>query len=518
MITNQQVIPTETQAENNGQNNPLFPVFLKLEQLHVLLVGAGNVGLEKLHALLHNAPQTRITIVAGRVLNELRVFAADYPAVHIIERDFEPADLEGKDVVVIAIDNSETSAVIRRLAKDKRLLANVADTPELCDFYLGSIVQKGDLKIAISTNGKSPTAAKRLREVLNDALPAQLNDVINNLHTIRQRLNGDFQHKVQQLNDITKVLVETPAAVTEAPAAALKQPPHKPPLWIRIVRVCVFAVICMIVGAVIFSYIPAAWILNAKVYVARYGGDNFLWMLGAGFLAQLVDGAMGMGYGVLSTTLLMSAGVRLASISSSVHMAEMFSVGATGISHYRYGNVNKKLLKALAIPGAIGAICGAVVISTIGDKYAHWLRPLVSVYTFYLGFRIIAKAFAKRKKQKKITRVGPVAMLGGFLDAFGGGWGPLVTSTLISRGRNPQYTIGTSTLTKFFTSIASTTTFIVIMHETPVQVIAGLILGGLIAAPIAAKLVGKLPLKTMFICVGTLVIICSLRILFKAFF
>lgn len=511
MLTNQEVITTTT----GSSGNPLFPVFLKLEQMHVLLVGAGNVGLEKLHALLHNAPRTHVTIVAGEVLDEVRSFAADYPSVQIEQRLFEPGDIAGKDVVVVAVNDKQTSAYIRSLAKEKKLLVNVADTPELCDFYLGSIVQKGDLKLAISTNGKSPTAAKRLREVLADALPAQLNEVIGNLHTIRQRLNGDFHEKVQQLNDITKVLVSDagPEPVKQ------KQVPRKPPLWIRVVRICVFALICMIVGAVIFSYIPATWIISGKQWIARYGGDNFLWMLGAGFLAQLVDGAMGMGYGVLSTTLLMSAGVRLASISSSVHMAEMFSVGATGISHYRYGNVNKKLLKALAIPGAIGAVCGAVVISTIGDKYAHWLRPLVSVYTFYLGFRIIAKAFAKRRgKQKKITRVAPVALLGGFLDAFGGGWGPLVTSTLISRGRSPQYTIGSSTLTKFFTSIASTTTFIVIMHETPVQVIAGLIIGGLIAAPVAAKLVGKLPMKTMFICVGTLVIICSLRILFKAFF
>lgn len=517
MVTNEQVnttLSTTTETGNNGHGNPLFPVFLKLEQLPVLLVGAGNVGLEKLQALVGNAPQTRITIVAGRVLDAVRDFVADNPAIELLERDFEPADLEHKAVVIIAIDDSAASAGIRQLARQRNLLVNVADTPELCDFYLGAVVQKGDLKLAISTNGKSPTAAKRLREVLNEALPPQLNEVINNLHVIRQRLNGDFHEKVRQLNDLTQVLVNDPAAEVDKPRPVQR----KPPLWIRVVRLCVFALLCMIVGAVIFSYIPAAWIISGKVWVARYGGDNFLWMLGAGFLAQLVDGAMGMGYGVLSTTLLMSAGVRLASISSSVHMAEMFSVGATGISHYRYGNVNKKLLKALAIPGAIGAICGAVVISTIGDKYAHWLRPVVSVYTFYLGFRIIAKAFAKRKKQAKITKVGGVAILGGFLDAFGGGWGPLVTSTLISRGRSPQYTVGSATLAKFFTSIASTTTFILIMHETPVQVIAGLIIGGLIAAPIAAKLVGKLPLKTMFVCVGTLVIICSLRILFKAFF
>ncbi len=497
-------------ADAVAQQNNLFPVFLKLEQLHVLLVGAGKVGLEKLQALLGNAAQTRITVVATKLSEAVTALAAGYPAVQLEERAFAAADLEGKDLVVVAVDDKETSAYIRFLAKEKKLLVNVADTPELCDFYLSSVVQKGDLKIAISTNGKSPTAAKRIKEVLQQALPDELNSVINNLQLIRQRLNGDFNEKVRQLNNITEVLVKDHAPQTAA-SAPRKSKGRK------IVYYSLAALVLMIVGHVLFSYIPQEWISGGQRFVTGYVDSNFWWMLTAGFLAQLVDGAMGMGYGVLSTTLLMSAGVRLASISSSVHMAEMFSVGATGLSHYRFGNVNKKLLKALAIPGAIGAVCGAIVISTMGDKYAHWLRPLVSVYTFYLGFRIIGKAFKKKKQQGKITKVTGVALLGGFLDAFGGGWGPLVTSTLISRGRSPQYTIGSATLSKFFTSIASTTTFIVVMHETPVQVVAGLIIGGLIAGPIAARLVGKLPLKTMFICVGTLVIICSLRIIIKVF-
>jgi siroheme synthase-like protein len=497
-----------TPADATAQQNNLFPVFLKLEQLHVLLVGAGKVGLEKLQALLGNAPQTRITIVAAQVSDAVAALAAAHPQVQVEARAFDAADLEEKDLVVVAVDDKETSAYIRFLAKEKKLLVNVADTPDLCDFYLSSVVQKGDLKIAISTNGKSPTAAKRIKEMLQQALPDELNSVINNLQVIRQRLNGDFNDKVQKLNSITEVLIKG----EEAPQRS--KTPARKSRWKYLPAYLLGGLLLMIAGHLLFSYIPQEWISSGKRFISD---NNFWWMLTAGFLAQLVDGAMGMGYGVLSTTLLMSAGVRLASISSSVHMAEMFSVGATGLSHYRFGNVNKKLLKALAIPGAIGAVCGAVIISTMGDKYAHWLRPLVSVYTFYLGFRIIGKAFKKKEQQRKITKVTGVALLGGFLDAFGGGWGPLVTSTLISRGRSPQYTIGSATLSKFFTSIASTTTFIVVMHETPVQVVAGLIIGGLIAGPIAARLVGKLPLKTMFICVGTLVILCSLRIIVKVF-
>ncbi|PZP40855.1 MAG: ABC transporter permease [Pseudopedobacter saltans] len=228
---------------------------------------------------------------------------------------------------------------------------------------------------------------------------------------------------------------------------------------------------------------------------------------------------MGMGYGVLSTTILLQSGISLAAVSSSVHMAEMFSVGAAGLSHYKYKHVNKKLLLKLAIPGVIGAVCGALFIGYFGSKYGKMLRPFVSLYTMYLGFKIVQKAFKKRNAhKKKISNVAPVAFIGGLLDAFGGGWGPLVTSTLISGGRDPKYTIGTSTLTKFFTSIFSTATFVFILKETHFNVIAGLIVGGLIAAPIAAKLSGKLPLKGMFIAVGILVIVCSLKVILGFFF
>ena len=183
-----------------GEGNHLFPVFLKLEELEVLLVGAGNVGLEKLQAILHNAPATRVHVVAAEVSEGVKAFAAAYPAVNILQKEFDDADLLEKDVVIVAVNNKEISRVIRDSAKERKLLVNVADTPELCDFYLGSIVQKGSVKIAISTNGKSPTMAKRLKEVLQHALPNELNGIVDNLHTIRTRLNGNFAHKVKKLD------------------------------------------------------------------------------------------------------------------------------------------------------------------------------------------------------------------------------------------------------------------------------------------------------------------------------
>jgi uncharacterized membrane protein YfcA len=240
-------------------------------------------------------------------------------------------------------------------------------------------------------------------------------------------------------------------------------------------------------------------------------------MLLAGFLAQLVDGALGMGYGVTSATILLSIGVNPAAISGSIHTAEMFASGASGYSHYKFGNVNKKMFKALLIPGVLGAIGGAVLLVWLGDKHADYIRPAMAVYTMFLGIRIFANAFRKPRVQKKFKHYGWLAGAGGFLDSFGGGgWGPIVTTTLITKGRTPKYVIGSVSLTEFFVTLASAFTFFTLLGLSHWQTILALIIGGLIAAPMAARLAGKLPRKTSFILLGVLVMVWSLRILIKA--
>lgn len=190
----------------SSQKNKLFPVFLKTHQLRVLLIGGGNVALEKLHALLSNSPFTQITLISPEIKNEISLLAKEYN-ISIIQRVFEIADLNSCELVLVAINNKTVSASIHREAKKRKILTNVADTPELCDFYLSSIVQKGNLKIAISTNGQSPTMAKRLKELLNETLPDELDELIEKLHAIRNQLSGDFQHKVKTLNKITETLL-----------------------------------------------------------------------------------------------------------------------------------------------------------------------------------------------------------------------------------------------------------------------------------------------------------------------
>ena len=189
------------------KGNLLFPIFLKIDQVDILIVGGGNVGLEKLEALLKNNSRAKVTLVGTVIRQELKELAAKHPSVILVERAFEPQDLDGREVLLLATDSPKTNADIRELAKERGLLSNVADTPNLCDFYLGSTVKKGNLKIGISTNGQSPTFSKRFRELLEETLPDDIDELLDNLQQVRNMLKGDFQYKVKKLNEYTAGLV-----------------------------------------------------------------------------------------------------------------------------------------------------------------------------------------------------------------------------------------------------------------------------------------------------------------------
>lgn len=188
--------------------NPLFPIFLKVNQLHTLIVGGGNVALEKLHALLKNDADARITLVGYEIRDEIRELVSGNPNITLHKRAFEPADLnKGVQLLILATANKSLNSLIYGLAKAKGILTNVADTPDLCDFYLGSTVTKGHLKVGISTNGQSPTFAKRFREVLEEVLPDETHELISNLNKIRNRLKVSFAEKIKVLNAHTQELV-----------------------------------------------------------------------------------------------------------------------------------------------------------------------------------------------------------------------------------------------------------------------------------------------------------------------
>lgn len=236
-----------------------------------------------------------------------------------------------------------------------------------------------------------------------------------------------------------------------------------------------------------------------------------------GLFAQMVDGTLGMGYGATSTSFLLSFGVPPVVSSMGVHVAEMFTTGASAISHYKFKNIKKKLVLNLLIPGVIGSITGAYLLANVID--GKTIKPFVASYMIILAIIIVIKGFRKILQKKKTKHLGLLAIFGGFMDAIGGGgWGPIVTSTLMGQGRDPRYTIGSVNTAEFAISFASGITFLLFDGINGWQVIAGLLIGGLIAAPVSAYLVNKIPRKWVTVMVGILLIFLSLRTLYTIYF
>jgi len=189
--------------------NQLYPVFFKLDKLKMLIVGAGEVGYEKLSFIMKSSPNANIKIVATWLSDEVKYLVERFPnQISVNIKPVDIFDLVGYDLVVSATNFKAVNLEVHRYARAMDKLINVADTPDLCDFYLGAIVTRGDLKVAISTNGKSPTFAKRFRQVLEDILPHNTNDLLQNLFHIRNQLKLNFEQKVEKLNELTKSLVE----------------------------------------------------------------------------------------------------------------------------------------------------------------------------------------------------------------------------------------------------------------------------------------------------------------------
>lgn len=244
--------------------------------------------------------------------------------------------------------------------------------------------------------------------------------------------------------------------------------------------------------------------------------DSMFWKaLLVGLLAQIVDGALGMAYGITSTSFLLATGTSPALASASVHMAEVFTTGISGVTHAKFGNVDKRLFIRLLIPGIIGGVLGALLVTQIdGDM----LKPFITAYLLLMGIYVLTKALRKKivTRKTEAKHVAKLALLGGFVDtAGGGGWGPVVTTTLVGTGQDPRTTIGSVNFAEFFLTLASAASLFILVEESIWHVVAGLILGGLFAAPFAAYACKKLSTKTLLILVGTLIIGISIFNLIK---
>ena len=238
-----------------------------------------------------------------------------------------------------------------------------------------------------------------------------------------------------------------------------------------------------------------------------------------GFIAQLIDGALGMAYGVSSNAFFLSLGIPPSIASACIHTSEIFTTAASGISHFKFGNVDRNIFLRLLIPGVIGGVLGAYVLTELpGGK----LKPFISLYLLIMGILILIKVFKKTVQTKMKTRVIPLGLVGGFFDAIGGGgWGPIVTSTLVANGNHPRYAIGSVNSAEFFVTVAESITFFATVGALLFQhweKIVGLMIGGILAAPLAAWVCKKLPNNLLMILVGLLITGLSIRILYLAWF
>ncbi|HUE99511.1 MAG TPA: sulfite exporter TauE/SafE family protein [Anaerolineales bacterium] len=244
---------------------------------------------------------------------------------------------------------------------------------------------------------------------------------------------------------------------------------------------------------------------------------NILLYILVGFIAQMIDGALGMAYGVSSNTFLLSLGIPPAAASASVHMAEVVTTGISGFSHWKLGNVDWKLVRRLLIPGVIGGVLGAYLLTSINGEI---IKPYIAAYLLLMGGVIIYKAFSMKSQHKIDEYHGPrvswLGLLGGFCDAIGGGgWGPVVTSTLVARGKHPRMTIGSVNFSEFFVTVSESVMFVLALSFGQYwKIILGLLIGGAVAAPLAAILSQKLPIKTLMIVVGILIILLSIRTIY----
>jgi len=235
-----------------------------------------------------------------------------------------------------------------------------------------------------------------------------------------------------------------------------------------------------------------------------------------GFAAEFIDGSLGMGYGVISSSMLIGIGLTPVLSSATVHLSEIFVSAASGISHLRFGNVDKKLFVRLLIPGSAGAVTGAFILCNLPSEK---MKPFVSIYLLAMGFIILYRSFGKKRPLSTEYKAGFLALAGGFFDAIGGGgWGPIVTSTLMARGYEPRKIIGSVNLAEFFITVAQGGVFIVLVKDLDLRTVIALILGGVASAPLAAYLCKKISSRKIMLLTGLLIVLLSLRSLFLTFF
>lgn len=490
------------------------PLFLNTERISIIVVGSGEAVSLFLESLEEFSFKTIQIFDENNTYNE-----AEYPQIIFHHRAVSQEDLANNHLMIISTDDYDYEEQVVELAHEEGILTYVVGKPEISDFSLASLVRKGTQKFGILSENHPVEIRKRINKIVENSLPDDLDEFVDEMKFVVKNPLMNIGDELQQLDKITaeylrkKQKKSIPYTEIEQLSKVNKAVQRRANIYLGIIGVM------LLVG--IFSFILYEFSLfpDIKEFMNKDNGI-FYKMLAVGFVAEIIAGSMGMGYGVICTTILLLLGVSPPVVSASIHSAETFTSAAGSISHYKLKNVNMKLVKALAIPAIVGAVLGALALTYFGEHYAHIVKPLVSCYTLYLGLNILKSAFKSKEKRAKKPESGKklrtLGLVGGFIDSFvGGGWGPLVTGTLMKDGRTPRYVVGSSTFSKFLLTITSAVTFIFTLGVYHANIVLGLLIGGIVTAPFSAMLTAKLPVKKMFIIIGFLVCIMSLITIVK---
>jgi len=288
-----------------------------------------------------------------------------------------------------------------------------------------------------------------------------------------------------------------------------------------LLRIASYVVVAVLTGLVVyFSYqifLGGNSLSGSEIISNALHNPMFWSAVAVGLVAQVIDGALGMAYGVTASSFLLAVGATPAMASGATHLAEVFTTGVSGVSHLKMGNVNKKLFFSLLIPGIIGALIGAYVLANVDGKA---LKPYISAYLLLMGLYVFSKAFRHIHPRHEINtaKVAPLALFGSFMDTTGGGgWGPIVTTSLVGSGHDPRTTIGSVNFSEFFLTVTVAASLFSILDKSVWIIVSGLVIGGLFAAPFAAYITKQLKTKTLLLLVGSLISLISTFNLYKAF-
>lgn len=437
-----------------------FPVFLDADERTLLLIGNSEAIIQKLRTVFDFS--FRRIMVFSESSDELDLMAENYPFLEVFhETSVQENHVKQADIMVVLPDADQDYEKLKKMANRHSVFIQLE-------------------------NEKSRKHFPKMASEEDKAKKYILNKVKHDIPATQQ--------------------YQSPYDVMEYIYGYANAAKTKANIYLAIIGIMIFVGLFFITIYEFNLYPEVKYFLSKENHI-------FYWMVFVGFLAEMIAGSMGMGYGVICTTILLFLNVPPPIVSASIHSAESFTSAAGTASHFKLRNVNMKLVKALAPFAILGAIIGSLSLTYFGERYATVVKPLIAGYTLLIGVNIFVKTISKNNSKKhphKRSNLKFLGIIGGFIDSFvGGGWGPLVTGSLIKDGRTPRYAIGSSTFAKFLLTITSAVTFLFTLGTYHWNIVLGLLIGGVITAPFSAMLTAKLPVKKMTLFISVLVIVMS---------